>query len=54
MHGVHRVRERGSVTSLRGVLGNLTKEIMPCRQRGQGTDPVGPKLSDEVLLVEQR
>lgn len=34
--------------------GNLTKEIIPCRQRGQGIEPGGPSVSEEALFVEHR
>ena len=54
MHGVHRPRARFSLSSLAGDPGNLTKEIMPCRQRGHGIEPGGPIISDVMLLVEQR
>jgi hypothetical protein len=32
----------------------LTNETMPCRQRGQATDPVGPWATVEIQIVEQR
>lgn len=36
------------------VPGSLTNETMPCRQRGQAIDPVGPWATVEVQIVEQR
>jgi len=36
------------------VPGSLTNETMPCRQRGQATDPVGPWATVEIQIVEQR
>lgn len=54
MHGVHRPRERFSLSSLAEEPGNFTKEIMLCRQRGHGIEPGGPIISEVILLVEQR
>jgi len=54
MHGVHMLRDACNLFSFGWKLGNLTKEIIPCRQRGQGTEPGGPCISEETLAVEQR
>lgn len=54
IHGLQSVSARFGLSPCTGVVGNLTKEIMPFRQRGHGIDPGGPTISDGVLLVEQR
>lgn len=54
MHGVHRPRGKCSLVSFSGELGNLAKDIMPYRQRGQGMDPGRPAVSEMMLLVEHR
>jgi len=54
MHGVHRLRDTCNLFSFAWEPGNLTKEIIPCLQRGQGIEPGGPHVSEETLLVEQR
>lgn len=54
MHGVHRPKESCSLISFIGELGNLTKERMPCLQRGHGIEPVGATMLDGIWLVEHR
>jgi len=54
MHGVQRLRETCILFSFAWEPGNLTKETIPCLQRGQGMEPGGPHVSEETLLVEQR
>lgn len=54
MHGVQRPRDIWSLISLAEDPGNLANDVIPCLQRGQGIDPGGPTVSEEMLLVEQR
>ena len=54
IQGVQRPSDRESFISFSGEPGSLTKDIMPCLQRGHGMDPVGPTISEGMLLVEQR
>lgn len=54
MHGVHKLSDNGNLISFDEEPGSLTKEMMPCRQRGQGMEPGGTDDSDGMLLVEQR
>jgi hypothetical protein len=54
MHGVQRPRDTCNLFSFACEPGNLTKETIPCLQRGQGIEPAGPSISEEMLLVEQR
>jgi len=54
MHGAQRPRDRGSFISFAEEPGSLSKETMPCLQRGHGMEPVGPTISDEILHVEHR
>jgi len=54
MQGVHRPKDMCNLFSFAWEPGNLTKEITPCLQRGQGIEPGGPTISEETLFVEQR
>lgn len=54
MHGVHKLSDKGGLISFVEVPGNLLNDIIPCRQKGQGTEPGGTEESEEMLLVEQR
>lgn len=54
MHGVHKLSDKGNLISFAEEPGNLTKDTMPCRQRGQGMEPDGIDDSEGMLLVEQR
>lgn len=54
MHGVQNPRESGSFISFSRDPGSFTNEMIPCRQSGQGMDPGGPTISEEMLHVEQR
>jgi len=51
---VQRPRDMCNLFSFAWEPGNLTKETIPCLQRGQGIEPGGPSISEETLLVEQR
>lgn len=55
MHGVHKVRDdKRNLISFVEDRGNLMKDTIPCRQRGQGMDPGGVDDSEGMLIVEQR
>lgn len=54
MHGVQKLRDRGSLNSFVEEPGSLRKETMACRQSGQGMEPGGIDDSEGMLLVEQR
>lgn len=54
MHGVQKPREGGSFISFSREPGSLTKVMIPCLQSGQGMDPGGTTISEEMLHVEQR
>lgn len=51
---MHKLSDNGSLNSFVEEPGNLTKDTMPCRQRGQGMEPGGIDDSVGMLLVEQR
>ena len=54
MHGVQSARDICCLFSFAGEPGILTKETIPCLQRGHGMDPGGPITPEGMLLVEQR
>jgi len=54
MHGLQNVSAELDLSPSVGVLGSLTNNIMPFRQRGHGMDPGGPVNSTRMLLIEQR
>lgn len=53
-HGVHKLSDTGNFISFAEEPGSLVKDIIPCRQRGQGMEPGGIDDSEGMLLVEQR
>lgn len=54
MHGVQKCEKGNLISFAEEEEGNLRKERMGCRQRGQGIEPDGVEDSEGILVVEQR